>query len=135
MPICPPTDPHSLSPRSTPLFLSSPLPSDRQNEPPPQTLATEELVWAKTKGHHHWWPTRLHSLSTHPSTKSPLVSSLGTEYSDDHHPAAAVKPFLAAPDVDALVRANTSLTFIAAIAHAWDITVGIPLHMRPQLLL
>ncbi|KAI4992462.1 hypothetical protein ZWY2020_051879 [Hordeum vulgare] len=39
-----------------------------------------------------------------------------------------VKPFLAAPDVDALIRANTGLTFIAAIAHAWDITVGMPLH-------
>ncbi|KAE8803493.1 hypothetical protein D1007_20622 [Hordeum vulgare] len=102
-------------------------PSDRQNLPPPQTLATKVLVWAKTKGHHHWWPACLHSPSIHPSTESPLVSSLDTEYSDDHHPAAAVKPFLAAPDIDALARANTVLTFIATIAHARAIAVKMPL--------
>ncbi|KAM3345569.1 hypothetical protein ACQJBY_020202 [Aegilops geniculata] len=91
--------------------------------PQPQTLAAGELVWAKTKGRHHWWPARLHAPST--STLPPLVSSLGAEYSDDHRPALAVKPFLAAPDADALARANKGLAFVAAVAHARATAVAI----------
>ncbi|XP_020171359.3 uncharacterized protein [Aegilops tauschii subsp. strangulata] len=97
--------------------------TDDPEPPQPQTLAAGELVWAKTKGRHHWWPARLHAPST--STQPPLVSSLGAEYSDDHRPAVAVKPFLAAPDADALARANKGLAFVAAVAHARATAVGI----------
>ncbi|XP_048561150.1 uncharacterized protein LOC125542239 isoform X1 [Triticum urartu] len=90
-------------------------------QPQPQTLAAGELVWAKTKGRHHWWPARLHAASS----ESPLVSSLGAEYSDDHRPAVAVKPFLAAPDADALATANKGLAFVAAVAHARATAVAI----------
>ncbi|KAM3198721.1 hypothetical protein ACQJBY_073719 [Aegilops geniculata] len=97
--------------------------TDDPEPPQPQTLALAagELVWAKTKGRHHWWPARLHA----PSSESPLVSSLGAEYSDDHRPAVAVKPFLAAPDADALARANKGLAFVAAVAHARATAVAI----------
>ncbi|XP_037418794.1 nucleolar and coiled-body phosphoprotein 1-like, partial [Triticum dicoccoides] len=52
-------------------------------------------------------------------------SSLGAEYSDDHRPAVAVKPFLAAPDADALATANKGLAFVAAVAHARATAVAI----------